>query len=52
MYRYKLVIPYAHKKMMPFRGGGGQVRWAKMGQPRGKLKALSFHPAKKVNKAE
>ncbi len=30
----------------------GQVSWAKMASPGGKLTALLCHPTKKVNKAE
>jgi hypothetical protein len=35
--------------MVSFRG---QVRWAKMTAPRGKLTALACHPTKKINKVK
>ncbi len=38
-----------YTKMTSFRG---QVSWAKMMSPGGKLKALACHLPKKVNKAE
>jgi hypothetical protein len=37
------------QKMTSF---SGQVSWAKMTAPGGKLAALACHPTKKVNKAE